>query len=166
MDISPHLEHKEKDSKTSTTVLWDEFKPRSAWRSVFNLLPNTFFADVGAMFRSMSKASFVAETIDLPFVFVPRRVQVNVYPAGKLSGLAEHWDRHAMLGVATILLTPVDGHNDDLFLNEEFEEYPAGPGWVTSRLSRGSGLCVLVGTTHAVRTWVRLEHRVTLNVMF
>ena len=164
--LQPHLDYKKKSSMATSTVLWDDFKPRSAWRSVFNLLPHSFFADVGAMFRSMSEASFVAETVDLPFVFVPRRIQLNVYPAGKLSGLAEHWDRFPMLGVATILLTPIDGHNDDLFLNAEFGPYPTGPGWVTSGLRRGSGVCVLVGTTHAVRTWVRKQPRVTLNVIF
>ena len=114
----------------------------------------------------MSEASFVAETVDLPDVFVPRRIQVNVYPAGKLSGLAEHWDWHAMAGVAVILLTPIDGYNDDLFLNEELEDYPSGLGWRSSGLRRGSGMCLLVGTTHAVRTWVRTEPRVTLNVIF
>jgi hypothetical protein len=166
MDLRPGLDHKSKDSMLATTVLWDEYMPRSAWRDVFNVLPNSFFADVGKMFRSMSEASFVAETIDLPDVFVPRRIQVNVYPAGKLSGLAEHWDWHAMAGVAVILLTPIDGYNDDLFLNEELVDYPSGLGWHPSGLRRGSGMCLLVGTTHAVRTWVRTEPRVTLNVIF
>ena len=166
-ELRAGMEHKSESSKLATTVIWDEYKPRSAWRVAFNILPSSFFSEMGKLFRSMLEASVAAEAVDLGEVFVPLRMQFNVYPAGRLSGLAEHWDRKAIAGVASILLSPLpeDGV-DDLMLNEELVGWPEGRGWVTAKLQRGSGLCLLAGTTHAVRTWVRTEHRVTLNVIF
>ena len=165
----PHLDEHSKDSFLASTVVWDEYRPRVLWRKLFNtILPDGFFEDVGRLLRTVRYASSTSNIVDISEPFVPRRIQVNIYPAGKKCGLPAHWDRHAILGVTTILLTavPKEDSCDDMFLSEEYDDFHEGGGWECGGLRLGSGLCVLVGTTHAVRTRVRTKTRVTMNVIF
>ena len=169
IQLRPHLDHKSKKSLVSSTPVWDEWKPRAKWRKLFDdLLPKSFFEDVGRLYQTVSDACQLSDIVDSGEFFVPRRIQVNVYPAGKYCGLAEHWDRHAILGVTSILLTPIseEDFEDDLVLNEEYRSFPDEAGWECGGLRRGSGLCALVGTTHAVKTRIRTKPRVTMNVVF
>jgi len=161
------LETEKKPSWLNITTVWEDWKPRSAFRRLFQLLPDGFFDDVGALFSSVVKKSGVAPSVEVSDPFLPKRIQLNVYPAGKESGVPEHWDRHPMVGVVTVLLSEVEeGEQDDLFVNEEFREFPGGEGWQPVGLRQGSAVCLLGGTTHAIRTRTRKRHRVTLNIMF
>ena len=166
--LRPHLDHNKKDSNVATTVVWDEWRPRVAWRRLFDeLLPNSFFLDLQRLFETVTDACQATDIVDLGAVFTPRRITVNVYPAGKHCGLAEHWDRHAIVGVTTILLTSVSEEDaeDDMFFNEEYGSFPDAEGWQCGGLRRGSGICLLVGTTHAVRPRIRTKPRVTLKLL-
>jgi len=161
------LDNEKKPSLLNLTTVWEDWKPRASFRGLFQLLPDVFFDDVGALFNSVAKKSGVEECVEVPDPFLPKRIQLNVYPAGKHSGLPEHWDRNPMVGVVTVLLSEVDeGEQDDLFVNEEFADFPAGVGWQPVGLRQGSAVCVLAGTTHTVRTRTRKRHRVTLNILF
>ena len=161
-----------KDSMVARACIWDNYRPVPAWKQVFNMLPKSFFFDVGEVFRHMVGSSFVTEAVDLGEMFVPQRMQFNMYPAGKLSGLAPHWDRLAIAGVLTILISPLpeDGVCDLKVKPRLGIRGDPGKvddaGWVNAKLQRGSGVCILAGTPHNVRTWVRKEPRVTLNVVF
>ena len=167
--LRPHLEHNKKDSMVATTVVWDGWQPRVSWRRLFDeLLPSSFFLDLQFLFKTVTDNCQATDIVDLGGVFTPRRITVNIYPAGKHCGLVEHWDRHAIVGVTTILLTPVSEEDveDDMFLNEEYVSFPDAEGWQCGGLRRGSGICLLVGTTHTVRPRIRTQSRVTLNVVF
>ena len=161
------LETEKKPSWLNITTVWEDWKPRSAFRKLFELLPDRFFDDVGALLTSVAKKSGLEACVEVSDPFQPKRVQLNVYPKGKNSGLPEHWDRNPMLGVVTVLLSEVEeGQHDDLYVNEEFREFPAGEGWQPVGLLQGSAVCLLAGTTHTVRTRTRGRHRVTLNIVF
>ena len=172
MPLQAAVRDRPKESRVARACIWENYRPHPKWRQIFNILPKSFFSDVGQLFRSVVEESFVAEAVDLGDIFVPQRMQFNLYPAGKLSGLAPHWDRLAIVGVVTILISPLpeDGVGDLMVRSRLGSPDDPGSiedeGWLTPNLQRGSGVCILAGTPHAVRTWVREETRMTLNVVF
>jgi hypothetical protein len=164
IQIQTMTAHQQKDAQASFKVLLNDFTVTSIGASVLKHFPADFFETVREIFVALSNQSGATGVL-IPRVFVPRRIQLNTYPAGMRSGIPQHWDANSMLGVLTILVSEPDQEGDTLCINDTIVPLDS-VGWRDVGLRKGSGVAMLVSTPHAVRTCERISARVSVNIVF